>query len=438
MRGQGLDLRREVAVVRRQQQVAVAALGERVDRLLDRDVDDPAFGRPHRGREFRRRLLNRGQLVILESTTYPGTTNQVLKPILEKTGLVAGKDFFLGFSPEREDPGNAEYETTTIPKVVSGDGEEGSELVALFYGSFIKKVVRVSSNDTAEAVKITENVFRAVNIALVNELKIIYDAMGIDVWEVIEAAATKPFGYMPFYPGPGLGGHCIPIDPFYLTWLARKYSMTTRFIELAGEVNARMPEYVVMRLMEFLNELGKPIRGSRICLLGQSYGGRVVPAALHLLGGGCLNSQDRDPYVRLASLRPDLQLRGVIVGGATDHDWLDPGQRLDHALLGCQAFLNLYNRRDEALTLYPLLIRSGHRHAIGRIGLTNRDFEKLGPLAARYAEFDVHDVLQREHTLLDAVASPVIASKLSPYVWNPNPPPERPVQTPTPERRIER
>lgn len=176
---------------------------------------------------------------------------------------------------------------------------------------------------------------------------------------------------------------------------------------------------------------------SRICLLGQSYGGRVVPSALHLLGGGCLNSQEHDPPVRLPTLRPDLMLRGVIVAAADDHDWLNPGQRLDHALVGCEAFLNLYNRRDEALTLYPFLIRSGHRRALGRIGLTNRDFEKLGPLACRYLEFDVHDVLQREHSLLDAVANPIIARKIAPYIWNFNPPPGPP-QEETPEVRPSR
>src|SRR4051812_44462313 len=177
--------------------------------------------------------LRRGQLVVLESTTYPGTTREVLKPILETSGLVCGQDFFIGFSPEREDPGNASFETVTIPKVVAGDGPQASELVQAFYGAVVDKVVPVSSPDVAEAVKITENVFRAVNIALVNELKVIYEAMGIDVWEVIEAAKTKPFGYMAFYPGPGLGGHCIPIDPFYLTWRSREFDVVTRFIELA-------------------------------------------------------------------------------------------------------------------------------------------------------------------------------------------------------------
>lgn len=215
--------------------------------------------------------LRPGQLVVLESTTYPTTTRDVVLPILEEGGLVCGRDFFLAFSPEREDPGNAKYSAAGIPKVVGGMDPAALELAAAMYAQAVVSVVPVSSPEIAEACKILENTYRAVNIALVNELKTLFDRMGIDVWEVIDAAKTKPFGFSAFYPGPGLGGHCIPIDPFYLTWLARKYSMTTRFIELAGEVNARMPEYVVMRLMEFLNELGKPIRGSRICLLGVAY-----------------------------------------------------------------------------------------------------------------------------------------------------------------------
>jgi UDP-N-acetyl-D-glucosamine dehydrogenase len=216
--------------------------------------------------------LRPGQLIILESTTYPGTTNEVVKPILQRSGLIAGKDFFLGYSPEREDPGNAEYGTAMIPKVVSGDGTAARDLAAQFYGSIVEKVIIVSSNETAEAVKITENVFRAVNIALVNELKLVYDAMGVDIWEVIEAAKTKPFGYMPFYPGPGLGGHCIPIDPFYLTWKSREYGVPTRFIELAGEINAAMPHHVVSRLQDALDRLrAKTLAGARILLLGLAY-----------------------------------------------------------------------------------------------------------------------------------------------------------------------
>ncbi len=216
--------------------------------------------------------LRPGQLVVLESTTYPGTTNEVVKPILEATGLSSGIDFFLGFSPEREDPGNREFSTEIIPKIVAGDGEQARDLVLRFYGSFVKQVVPVSSNDVAEAVKLTENIFRAVNIALANELKVIFSAMGIDVWEVIDAAKTKPFGFMPFYPGPGLGGHCIPIDPFYLAWKSREYDLSTRFIELAGEINVAMPRYVVQRLAEALDgRFGTSLGSARILILGLAY-----------------------------------------------------------------------------------------------------------------------------------------------------------------------
>ena len=188
------------------------------------------------------------------------------------TGLVPGRDIFLAFSPEREDPGNPDYHTTTIPKVVGGHGPFALDLAASFYRSFIKTVVPVSSPSTAEAVKLTENIFRAVNIALVNELKIIYSKMGIDIWEVIEAAKTKPFGFMPFYPGPGLGGHCIPIDPFYLTWKAREFDITTRFIELAGQINAAMPQYVITRLADELDQrFSKGLNGARILILGIAY-----------------------------------------------------------------------------------------------------------------------------------------------------------------------
>jgi UDP-N-acetyl-D-glucosamine dehydrogenase len=216
--------------------------------------------------------LRPGQLVVLESTTYPGTTEEIIRPILETTGLKSGQDFFIGFSPEREDPGNRDFNTTTIPKVVAGDGPEAQSLITTFYGAVVEHVVPVSSPATAEAVKITENIFRAVNIALVNELKLIYDAMGIDVWEVIDAAKTKPFGFMPFYPGPGLGGHCIPIDPFYLTWKSREFEVPTRFIELAGELNTAMPRYVVKRLEEALDShLGLSLGKARILLIGLAY-----------------------------------------------------------------------------------------------------------------------------------------------------------------------
>jgi UDP-N-acetyl-D-glucosamine dehydrogenase len=215
--------------------------------------------------------LRPGQLVVLESTTYPTTTRDVVLPILDKTGLKAGKDYFLAFSPEREDPGNPDFSASRIPKVVGGYDALSGQIACALYGKAIVKVVPVSTMEIAEACKILENTYRAVNIALVNELKMLYDRMGIDVWEVIDAAKTKPFGFQAFYPGPGLGGHCIPIDPFYLTWLARKHGMSTRFIELAGEVNSKMPEYVITRLMEFLNDQGKPVRGSKIALLGMAY-----------------------------------------------------------------------------------------------------------------------------------------------------------------------
>ncbi len=215
--------------------------------------------------------LRKGQLVVLESTTYPGTTRELVKPILEKSGLKAERDFFLAFSPEREDPGRKDYSTATIPKVVGGLGRKSHRLAVALYTQAIAKVVPVGSCEVAEAAKIVENVYRCVNIAMVNELKLVFDKMGIDVWEVINAAKTKPFGFQAFYPGPGLGGHCIPIDPFYLTWKARQYGEPTRFIELAGEINTFMPEYVIERLTEALNDRGKPVRGSRILVLGLAY-----------------------------------------------------------------------------------------------------------------------------------------------------------------------
>ena len=215
--------------------------------------------------------LRPGQLVVLESTTYPGTTRQVVLPILESSGLRAGRDFFLAYSPEREDPGNPTFSGATIPKVVGGIDAAGLELASALYELAMAAVVPVWTCEVAEACKILENTYRAVNIALVNELKVLYDRMGIDVWEVIDAARTKPFGFQAFYPGPGLGGHCIPIDPFYLAWVARKYGLAARFIELAGEINTAMPHYVVSKIADALNERGKPIKGSRITLLGMAY-----------------------------------------------------------------------------------------------------------------------------------------------------------------------
>jgi UDP-N-acetyl-D-glucosamine dehydrogenase len=215
--------------------------------------------------------LRSGQLVVLESTTYPGTTREVVLPLLTARGLEPGRDFFLAFSPEREDPGNPQFSAPTIPKVVGGLEAASLELAAALYSKVIVKVVSVSSPEVAEACKILENTYRAINIALVNELKMLYDRMGINVWEVIEAAKSKPFGFQPFYPGPGLGGHCIPIDPFYLTWVARKHGLATRFIELAGEINTAMPSYVVSKVSDALNEDGKPVKGSKITVLGMAY-----------------------------------------------------------------------------------------------------------------------------------------------------------------------
>ncbi len=215
--------------------------------------------------------IHKGQLIVLESSTYPGTTEEVLKPILAKSGLTPDVDFWVAFSPEREDPNNPKYNTRTIPKVVGANNEYARQVSVALYEKVIVKTIPVSSSQAAEATKLLENIFRSVNIALVNEMKMILDKMGIDVWEVIQAASTKPFGYMPFYPGPGLGGHCIPIDPFYLTWKAREYEMSTRFIELAGEINTSMPFWVVQKVMDALNEHGRSLKGSKILVLGAAY-----------------------------------------------------------------------------------------------------------------------------------------------------------------------
>jgi len=216
--------------------------------------------------------LRPGQLVVLESTTWPGTTREIVQPLMEKGGLKVGKDVFLAFSPEREDPGNPNFSTKSIPKVVGADDPQSRALAVKLYEQVVSKVVAVSTAGASEAAKLTENIFRSVNIALVNELKLVYGAMGIDVWEVIAAASTKPFGFMPFYPGPGLGGHCIPVDPFYLTWKAREYGMETRFIELAGQINTAMPRVVVDALASALNEaVGKGLKGAKVLLLGVAY-----------------------------------------------------------------------------------------------------------------------------------------------------------------------
>ena len=261
--------------------------------------------------------LRPGQLVVLESTTWPGTTAEVLKPRLEATGLKAGKDFFLAFSPEREDPGNDHFGTATIPKIVGADDADSLKVACALYDALVVKTVPVSSAATAEAAKLTENIFRSVNIALVNELKLIYDEMGIDVWEVIDAAKTKPFGFMPFYPGPGLGGHCIPIDPFYLTWKAREYGVATRFVELAGQINTSMPNHVVDRIAEALDRrFQRGLNGTKIMIIGAAYKKNV-------------DDMRESPSLRLMELLLD---RGAIVEYHDPHIPVIPRTR-DHAAL---------------------------------------------------------------------------------------------------------
>ena len=263
--------------------------------------------------------LRCGQLVILESTTYPGTTAEIMRPILEHGGLKSGRDFYLAYSPEREDPGNKSYQTKTIPKVVGGDGPEALALALALYGKIVIETVPVSSLDTAEAVKLTENIFRSVNIALVNELKLVYGKMGVDVWEVIEAAKSKPFGFMAFYPGPGLGGHCIPIDPFYLTWRARQFGLDTRFIELAGEINTAMPVHVIDVLAQELDRRsGTALAAAKILILGIAYKKNIddireSPALtiLELLDGRGAVTAYYDPHVaEIPQTRDHMALAG--------------------------------------------------------------------------------------------------------------------------------
>ena len=305
--------------------------------------------------------LRPGQLIVLESTTYPGTTSEVLQVILERGGLKSGEDFYVGFSPEREDPGNVRFDTVTIPKVVSGEGAEALTLTAAFYSLVVSEVVPVSNTSTAEAVKLTENIFRAVNIALVNELKVIYDAMGIDIWEVVDAAKTKPFGFMPFYPGPGLGGHCIPIDPFYLAWKARQHGKEASFIELAGEINVSMPQYVINRLAEALkSRFGKELAGAKVLLVGMAYKRdvsdmRESPSLMlmRLLQAGGAEVSYHDPHVPVIPATreyPELadigsvELSSDVLAGhdavliATDHG------EVDYALIADQATLIIDSR----------------------------------------------------------------------------------------------
>ena len=300
------------------------------------------------------KALRKGQLVVLESTTYPGTTRDVMLPILEQSGLKVEEDFFLAYSPEREDPGNPDFSANSIPKVVGGYGERSLELATALYSNAVVQVVPVSSCEVAEACKILENTYRGVNIAMVNELKVLFQKLGIDVWEVINAAKTKPFGFQAFYPGPGLGGHCIPIDPFYLSWLARKNELSTRFIELAGEINTSMPLYVITRLAEALNEMGKPIRGSKIGVLGVAYkkdvdDPRESPSfkLMELLQERGAVLSYSDPHIpvlpsmrhydvpRLASedLTPDYLASLDCALIATDHSSFDYGMIVKHAPL---------------------------------------------------------------------------------------------------------
>lgn len=297
--------------------------------------------------------LRRGQVVVLESTTYPGTTEEVVRPILETSGLVAGVDFHLAFSPEREDPNNADFSTRTIPKLVGGITPTCGRVAAAVYGAVIETVIPVADAKVAEAAKLLENIYRSVNIALVNELKVLFQKMDIDVWEVIEAASSKPFGFTPFFPGPGLGGHCIPIDPFYLSWRARQYEMDTRFIELAGEVNRSMPEYVVERLSEALNEQGKSLKDASVLILGVAYkrdidDDRESPAfrVMELLVRRRAVPSYHDPFVPVLrpSRRYDFGLESTPLTPATlagcdavvivtDHSGIDYAEVVEHANL---------------------------------------------------------------------------------------------------------
>ncbi len=318
------------------------------------DSRDPDLSYVEATGRFISQNLRPGQLIVLESTTYPGTTRNVLLPILEKSGLQAGKDFFLAYSPEREDPGNPDFSAQGIPKVVGGLDPVSAQLAAALYRKAVVSVVPVSSPEVAEACKILENSYRSVNIAMVNELKTLFDRLEIDVWEVIEAAKTKPFGYQAFYPGPGLGGHCIPIDPFYLSWVARKHGMSTRFIELAGEINQSMPRYVVAGVIHALNKRSKPLRGSQICLLGVAYkkdvdDPRESPSfeLMELLAEGGAVLSYNDPHIpRLPQMRhhnvPDLKsqpLTPEYLSGqdciliATDHSAYDYDFIAEHAPL---------------------------------------------------------------------------------------------------------
>jgi UDP-N-acetyl-D-glucosamine dehydrogenase len=295
------------------------------------------------------RYAHPGLLVILESTTYPGTTDELVLPMLEASGLRVGTDFFLCFSPERVDPGNAHYQTANIPKVVGGITPACTELGAVLYGQALERVVRVSSTKVAEMVKLLENTFRMINIGMVNEMALLCEGMGIDVWEVIDAAATKPFGFMPFYPGPGLGGHCIPIDPYYLSWKTRQTGMEARFIELAGAINGQMPHFVAEKIQNALNDRSKPLRGARVLVMGVAYKRNIddvreSPAldVMHVLRSRGAEVSYSDPYVPRMALGGEVMESVELLDGVgeadcvviiTDHSEFPYGEVVERAAM---------------------------------------------------------------------------------------------------------
>lgn len=299
------------------------------------------------------KYLQLDQLVVLESTTYPGTSRDIMLPILEKSGLKVGNEFYLAYSPERVDPNNKNYSAREIPKVIGGITDSCLERVKVLYKKVFSRVVPVSSVEAAEASKLLENIFRSVNIALVNEMKVLFDRMGIDVWEVIRASSTKPFGFMPFYPGPGLGGHCIPIDPFYLTWKAREYDFSTRFIELAGEINTQMPYFVVQKTIEALNEQGKSIKGAKLLIMGIAYkkdvdDARESPALkiFTLLKEKGAQVSYHDPYIPIIKgIRkyPDLVMHSIELSEDVLNDTDGVLMLTDHSCFDLEWFLDYSN-----------------------------------------------------------------------------------------------
>lgn len=332
-------------------------------------TDDPDMSYILSATEAVREQLRPGQLVILESTTYPGTTREMVLPMLEETGLVAGSDFWLAFSPERVDPGNADWHIVNTPKIVGGLSPECHSLAVALFGEALETIVEVSSPEAAELAKILENTFRAVNIGLVNEMAVISDRLGIDVWEVIEAAATKPYGFMKFFPGPGLGGHCIPVDPHFLAWKMKTLHYRTRFIELAAEINAEMPRYVVERVTEAMNRVRKSLNGSRVLLLGMSYKPNVndvreSPAfdIAQLLMQRGANIEYHDPYVPQVSLEDQMLesqdlsaelLASVdVVVITTDHSSVDYGFVTEHASIVVDPRNAI--RETRGATVYPI------------------------------------------------------------------------------------